>query len=126
MNKLTFIFHCSILIAFLFSQNNQDARMLGLNGSYTTLAKGYQSIGINPANLAVYNQRSLNLFNLALRFNNNSLSVSNYNSINGSNLEDSTSFSYLPKALFYETFDGNGHTITLNGPTSGFFKSTGI
>jgi len=114
MNKSTFIFYFSILSTFLFSQNNQDARMLGLNGSYTTLAIGFQSIGINPANLSVYNQRSINLFNLALRFNNNSLSIANYNSINGANLEDSTSFSYLPKALFYETFEGDGLRLKQN------------
>ena len=111
MNKLIFYF---VFISISFGQNNQDARMLGLNGSYTTLAKGYQCVGINPSNLSIYNERSLNLLNLALRFNNNSFSITNYNSINGANLEDSTSFSYLPKALFYETFEGSGFRLKQN------------
>ena len=108
MNRSSIIFFCIYFFTCLLSQNNQDARMLGLSGSYTTLSKGYQSIGINPANLAVYNEKSLNILNLALRFNNNGLSISNYNSINGANLEDSTSFTYLPKLVFYDIFGGEG------------------
>ena len=60
-----------ILSAILFGQPGRDARMLGLNGSYTTLAHGYQSVGVNPANLASYNYRSLNLLNLSLGIGNN-------------------------------------------------------
>ena len=50
-----------ILSSFnLSSQEFQDPRMLGLNGSYTNLASGYRAVGINPANLAIYNINTLN------------------------------------------------------------------
>ena len=82
--------------------------MLGLNGSYTTIAQGYQCIGVNPANLATYNYRSVNLLNLNLGLSNNAFSLTNYNAINGSNLEDTLSFTYYPKSQFYEMFGGDG------------------
>jgi hypothetical protein len=36
--------------------------MIGLSGAYTTVASGYQSIGVNPANLASNNALNINLF----------------------------------------------------------------
>ena len=56
--KLSFFVY--LICAMTYSQTNQDARMLGLNGSYTTLASGYRAVGINPANLAVYKNKSFN------------------------------------------------------------------
>ena len=97
-----------ILSAILVGQPGRDARMLGLNGSYTTLAHGYQSIGVNPANLASYNYRSLNLLNLSLGISNNALSITKYNAINGAHLEDTLSFTYYPKSQFYDMFGGKG------------------
>ena len=42
-----------ILSSFnLSSQEFQDPRMLGLNGSYTNLASGYRAVGINPATIS--------------------------------------------------------------------------
>ena len=97
-----------LLNSIIFGQANHDARMLGLNGSYTTLARGYQSIGVNPANLAAYNYRSINLLNLSLGLSNNAFSITNYNAINGANLEDTLSFTYYPKSQFYDMFGGEG------------------
>ena len=97
-----------LLGSIVFGQLNQDARMLGLNGSYTTIAQGYQCIGVNPANLAAYNYRSVNLLNLNLGLSNNAFSLTNYNAINGANLEDTLSFTYYPKSQFYEIFGGDG------------------
>ena len=68
-----------LLGSIVFGQLNQDARMLGLNGSYTTIAQGYQCIGVNPANLATYNYSSVNLLNLNLGLSNNAFSLTNYN-----------------------------------------------
>ena len=82
--------------------------MLGLNGSYTTLARGYQCIGVNPANLGTYNNRSVNLLNLSLGLSNNAFSITNYNAINGAHLEDTLSFTYYPKSQFYDMFGGEG------------------
>ena len=102
-NKLIGI-TCFIFSSFIFGQTNHDARMLGLNGSYTTLARGYQCIGVNPANLCTYNNRSVNLLNLSLGLSNNAFSITNYNAINGAHLEDTLSFTYYPKSQFYEMF----------------------
>ena len=92
----------------LLGQPNQDARMLGLSGAYTTLASGYQSIGINPANLGTYMGNTMNIFNIAFGLSTNSLSIANYNALNGSNMEDSNEINYYPKSDFYETFGGKG------------------
>ena len=67
-----------ILSSFnLYCQGNTDARMLALNGAYTTLATGYRSVGVNPANLGIYQAKSINFFNLSMGLNTNSLSISN-------------------------------------------------
>ena len=108
INNKIFAIIIFILSAILFGQPGRDARMLGLNGSYTTLAQGYHSIGVNPANLASYNYRSLNLLNLSLGISNNSLSITKYNAINGAHLEDTLSFTYYPKSQFYDMFGGKG------------------
>ena len=42
---------------------------------------------------------------------NNFFSVTNYNAINGAHLEDSLSFTYYPKEIFYESFGGEGIRI---------------
>ena len=106
-NKLIGI-TCFIFSSFIFGQTNHDARMLGLNGSYTTLARGYQSIGVNPANLGVYKSKSLNILNMSLGLSNSAFSISNYNAINGVHLEDTLAFNYYPKSQFYEMFSGEG------------------
>jgi len=108
MNKslltINFIFiHCS-----LFGQLNHDARMMGLNGAYTTIARGYRCIGVNPANLASYRTKSANIFNMSMGLNTNSLSIANYNAINGANLEDTLAINYYPKSKFYDSFGGKG------------------
>jgi len=97
-----------LLVSIIFGQFNQDARMLGMNGSYTTIAQGYQCIEVNPANLATYDYLSVNLLNLNFGLSNNALSLTNYNAISGANLEDSLSFTYYPKSQFYEMFGGEG------------------
>ncbi len=97
----------------MFGQLNHDARMLGLNGAYTTLARGYQCIGINPANLASYKTKSANIVNMSIGLSTNSLSIANYNAINGANLEDSTAINAYPggKTAFYNSFGGRGIRI---------------
>ena len=107
------ISHLFFILFFLcssiaYSQTNSDPRMIGLTGAYTTLASGYQSVGVNPANLSVYQDNSMNIFNIAMGFNSNSLSISNYNALSGSNLEDSTSINYYPKSDFINSFNNRG------------------
>ena len=93
--------NCSV-----FSQPNNDARMLGLNGAYTTLAKGYRCIGINPANLGIYNTISANISNMSIGLSTNSLSISNYNAVSGADLEDP--LAPYTKEDLYNSFGGNG------------------
>ena len=81
----------------LFSQANQDARMLGLNGAYTTLASGYRSVGINPANLAVFPINSWNIVDFSFGLSNNYFSLNNYNALSGIHLDDTTHANYYPR-----------------------------
>ena len=97
-----------LLFSTLFTQDNQDARILGLNGSYTTLASGFRSVGINPANLVVYPNKSWNIFNFSFGLNNNYFSIENYNALSGSHLDDSTHENYNPKEKLLDEFEGRG------------------
>ena len=45
---------------------------------------------------------------MSLGLSNNAFSISNYNAINGTNLEDTLAFNYYPKSQFYEMFGGEG------------------
>ena len=108
MKNIFFIIILVFMYCNLFAQPNQDARMLGLNGAYTTLAKGYQCIGINPANLASYKTKSANIFNMSMGLSTNSLSIANYNAINGADLENTLAINYFPKSEFYDIFGGKG------------------
>ena len=64
-----------LIFSHLYSQINQDARMLGLNGSYTNLASGVRAVGINPANLAVYNNETRSIFDFSIGLGNNFFSI---------------------------------------------------
>ena len=102
------------LFATLFAQINQDARMLGLNGSYTTLASGFRAVGINPANLAVYPNKSLNICNFSIGLSNNFISIENYNALSGSHLDEPEHENYedyyAKEKILYE-FGGRGLRI---------------
>ena len=105
----------AILLLFLFStlftQVNQDARILGLNGSYTTLARGFRAVGINPANLVVYPNKSWNIIDFSFGLSNNYFSIENYNALSGSHLDDSTHENYYPKEKILDEFGGRGIRI---------------
>ena len=88
-------------LATLYTQVNQDARMLGLNGAYTTLASGFRAVGINPANLDVYPNKSLNISNFSIGLSNNFISIENYNALSGSHLNDPAHENYED---YYEIF----------------------
>ncbi len=123
------------LYSILFGQPNHDARMLGLNGSYTTLASGYHAVGINPANLGSYKSGSINIINISFGFSNNAFSLSNYNAVTGKHLEDTLAINYYPKSQFYDMFGGKGMRFmqsmelpfpVLNFSTSKFAFTSGI
>jgi hypothetical protein len=101
-----------ILFTLSFSQLNQDARMLALNGAYTTVARGYKCVGVNPANLSYSNAFSINLFTFNMGLGNNSLSLDVVNNINGADLENTNSEVYFPKKDLGYIFDDDGIIIT--------------
>ena len=69
------LFLIYMVLSIGYSQINQDARMLGLNGTYTTLARGYRAVGINPANLAVYKDKSWSIIDFSFGLSNNYFSI---------------------------------------------------
>ena len=75
----------------------QDPIMIGLSGAYSTVAKGYQSVGINPANLAFSNGISINMLNMNLNLSNNFLTRSRMQGINGADLDNPSSEKYFSK-----------------------------
>ncbi len=97
-----------LLLSNVFTQVNQDARMLGLNGSYTTLASGFRAVGINPANLAVYQDESWNIIDFSLGLSNNYFSIENYNALSGSHLNDTEHENYYPKEKILDEFSSIG------------------
>ena len=100
-----------LLVNVAFCQINQDARMLGLNGSYTTLARGYRAVGINPANLAIYSERSRGMIDFSFGLSNNYLSIQNYNILSGSHMDDTTHENYYPKEKILDEFGSQGVRI---------------
>jgi hypothetical protein len=108
-SKLFFIF---LFFTVTFSQLSQDARMLALNGAYTTVARGYQCVGVNPANLAYSNRFSMNLLTFNMGVGNNTLSLDVINSLDGADLENPNAEVYFPKENLSYVFDDEGIIIT--------------
>ena len=92
-NKFLYI----ILFSFSFSQFELDPRMLGMSGAYTSVASGYQAMGVNPANLVSNQSLSLNLFSANTFMVNDFLSVDLYNQLNGADFDNTSSTSYYSK-----------------------------
>lgn len=86
-----------LFINILFCYYKQDPIMIALSGAYNTEAYGYQSVGINPANLAFNKSTSFNFFNINMSLQNNFLTNQRIKNINGANLEDVDADNYFPK-----------------------------
>ena len=106
------LFCIVLFFTVAFSQLSQDARMLALNGAYTTVARGYQCVGVNPANLAYSNGFSMNLLTFNMGVGNNTLSLDVINNIDGADLENSNAEVYFPKEDLSYVFDDDGIIIT--------------
>ena len=113
MNKI--IVYISLSISLLFSQFDLDPRMVGMSGAYTTVASGYQSIGINPANLALNKSLSMNLLSANIFLINDFMSVKLYNDINGADFDNTASASYYSKSDLLEQIQGSNIEIQI-GP----------
>jgi len=95
-------------LSLLWSQYDQDARMLGLSGAYTNIAEGFSCVGINPANLSYGSKFSVNLGSVNASFWNNALSLDVINALNNSDMVDSTSINYYDKSRLENLFDEKG------------------
>ena len=103
-----------LFMAFLsisFNQYYNNARMLSMNSAYTTIGRGYSSVGTNPAQLGYSKGFSMNLFTFNFGFHNNLLSLKNYNNINGADLDNPYSDKYFKKDNVLGLLNGNPLTI---------------
>ena len=101
-----------LFFTMAFAQLSQDARMLALNGAYTTVARGYQCVGVNPANLAYSNGFSMNLLTFNMGVGNNTFSLDVINNLDGADLENPNADTYFPKEDLSYVFDDDGIIIT--------------
>jgi len=83
----------------VYASGWDNARSIAMAGSYTAVARGYEAIGINPANLALTEDRgnSLQFFGVGTMINNNAFSLSDYNRYNGAYLTDADKRDILSK-----------------------------
>ena len=77
-----------MVISFLSAQFEVDSRMIGMSGAYTTVAQGYNAIGVNPANLASSKALSINILSLNAYAYNDFMSVKLYNDVSGADFEN--------------------------------------
>jgi hypothetical protein len=76
-----------------------NAGSIAMAGSYTAVAKGYNAVGFNPANLALteYKTSSFQLFGFGTLLKNNAFTLGDYNNYNGTHLSDSDKRDILNK-----------------------------
>ena len=106
---------CTVFITVCFSQTKSDPRMLGMGGAYSTVARGYNSVGINPANLAFNKtlQFGIPFLGNNVSFVNNMFSIETYNQLSGSNLEDINSEDYYEKKDIFRLTKNEGLRFNL-------------
>ena len=95
------------LIGFLYAQFDLEPRMLGMSGAYTAVASGYQSIGVNPANLVSNKSLSMNTASANAFVVNDFLSLDLYNKLNGADLDNTASASYYAKSDILDQIKGS-------------------
>ena len=95
-----------IAFSFVFPYFKKDPIMIGLSGAYSTLASGYNTVGVNPANLAFSDGISINLMNMNLNLSNNFLTRSRMQNINGADLDNPNAEKYYPKDEILGYLDG--------------------
>jgi len=93
--------------------------MLGMGGAYSTVAKGYSAVGINPANLAFNKslQYGIPLLSNNISFVNNMFSIETYNQLSGANLEDINSQDYYEKKDIFRLTKKEGLRLNLYNQT---------
>ena len=82
-----FLLRCFMFLNIVFCYYKQDPIMMGLSGSYNTIAKGYHCVGINPANLAFEEENYIGLFGTNFSLSNNLVTRHRLNDISGTFLD---------------------------------------
>jgi hypothetical protein len=109
-----------ILLTILFvsqvsMQVKSDPRAMGMGGAYLTVAEGFRSVGINPANLAYSPPFTMNIVGAGFGINNSLLSLENYNELNGADLENPLAENYYPKEDVVALTEGKGIHLNATG-----------
>jgi len=98
-----------LMFSVLWAQVDRDPRAVGLAGAYSTVSRGFQCVGWNPANLAfqdsVKNTR-ISLGYMNFRIQNTILSLKDLNYYNGKDLDQPDPYTgQIPKDGFLELFE---------------------
>ena len=103
-----------VFSAFYFSPEN-----ISLSNASSLAYNDFRSS--NAAATSVHKGLTVKIFGMNMGFENNFLSISKYNDINGSNFDDSTDPNYYPKSEFHDLIDNglqlNSH-LAFNIPFS--------
>ena len=78
-----------------------------MSGAYTTVASGYQSMGVNPANLVTNKSLSINNVSINAFAVNDFMSLDLYNKLNGADLDNTASASYYAKSDILDQIKGS-------------------
>jgi len=102
MNYRTLIFAMAALAIStggVYASGWDDARSIAMAGSYTAVARGYDAIGFNPANLALPDDQgtAVQIFGVGSMVNNNAFSMGDYNKYNGAYLTEADKRDILAK-----------------------------
>ncbi len=107
MNKSGLLKISTISLALILMVNSpslaasglSNARATAMAGAQISLAKGYYSPSFNPANLGIsdFQMRGMQVFGAGVSFNNNSLSLDDYNRYTGAHLSEADKQDLLSK-----------------------------
>tara|TARA_B100000676_G_scaffold50449_2_gene49532 strand:- start:3436 stop:4887 length:1452 start_codon:yes stop_codon:yes gene_type:complete len=113
------IIYIILIFNFIQSAYNINPENIAISGSSSLAYNDFRSI--NPASLANHKGLSIKLIGFNFGFDNNFLSISKYNDINGANFEDNTDPNYYSKSELYDIFNSginiNSH-LAFNLPFS--------
>ena len=115
-----------LCVNIIFAYYKQDPIMIALSGAYNTVAKGYQSVGVNPANLSFSTGTSISLLNMNLNMLNNFMTRKRLLDISGANLENSDAEKYFPKNDILGYLNGEPIHITSTDTLSDSLLVTGF
>ena len=103
-----YIFFCSLLLQLIFSISPYPEAISFANAGSVV----YSDLrSINPSSLSFHEGLMINIIGVGFGVGNNFMSVSDYNDINGANLDDPTDQNYFPKEDLEAMIDEDGVRI---------------